>query len=156
MSDLNLDLVLDGLAQAIIACVPRTLPAFRFRHHNGAVPLEECEDPFRTFELRDGDLTCADVDTPNANEATVWYKLDVEIAIVYPKTFLVPGDTANRGLAGLRLEDTVDLNRALMFSDPLAAVLPADVGYKLPQLVRSSRAGRVRSLVYRLYFEEAL
>jgi hypothetical protein len=158
MADLNFQKALDLLYAAVEAVTPRVLPVFGFKRYTGGVPLEECDDGIRWFQWFDsGDvLTEAPGDeVPKAGADFVWYRTDLELRILYPKHLLVKGDTTYRGLPGLRVADVIDLNKALMFSDPLA-MLPADAEYMALQLRRSSLSGRIRSLLYRFSWLESL
>lgn len=159
MPDLNLQLILDKLTLTVKGVTPRVVSTIPFVPNTSNKALDDLEEnAIRVFEWRDGDLTTQDNDgTPKADSSSTWYTLTIELALIYPTAFQVPGDDAAkpRGLTGMRLVDAIDLNKALMFNDPLAAaVLTGD--YMLLQLLRSTRSGRVRSLFYRLVFQEDL
>jgi len=156
MPDLNLQLILDKLTTTVTGITPRVIPSIPFVPHTGNIPLEQLEEnAIRVFEWRDGDMFTQDDGQPKADGDSTWYGLSLSLAIIYPTAFIVPGDdpVKPRGLAGMRLTDVIDLNKALMFDDPLASAgLTAD--YMLLQLIRSTRSGRVRLLEYKVNFQE--
>lgn len=156
MPDLNLELALDALSTAVEAVVPRKLPNYRFTRNDSAIYLDEADDTLgiRYFEWGDGELRVGDDEgAPKTDRETVWYTLRLGLRIFYPKTFAIEGDTTKRGLAGLRLSDVIDLNKVLMFGDPLSAL---NFDYYALQLLGSNRAGKIRETVYRLTWSETL
>jgi hypothetical protein len=156
VADLNLQLALDTLSTKVEAVVPRVMEAFRFERYRGATPLEEAENPLRSFEWRDtGDFGVTGAgggeSGPQFDGASLWLYADLELAVAYPDVLQVPDDSTARGINGLALADSVDLVKAIMFADPLAAL---NFGYYHLQLRRRSRGRRVRSLWFRLKWQE--
>jgi len=153
MPDSNIELILDGLSAAVAAVTPGVLSGFDFTQHQGSVDLADADDTqaLRHFEWRDtGEFKMGPA---VADTSDGWYTTVLELRIFYPKTFLIEGYAVSRGLPGVRLRDRVDLNRALMFGDPLASVVS---DYQALQLVDARMVGKILSLFYRVSWQESL
>lgn len=152
MADSNIELIFDALSAAVEAVTPAVLEGYRFTQHQGSTPLGEGDDTqgLRFFEWIDsGDFK---VGAPASDASSGWYTTTLELRIFYPKTFLIEGYAASRGLAGVRMRDRVDLNKALMYGDPIAA----SFDYKLLQLVNARMVDKILSMTYLVSWSESL
>lgn len=154
MSDSNIELILDALSTAVAAVTPAVLPGFAFLQYQGSTPLENADDTqaLRYFEWRD--TGAFGVGPAVADATSCWYQTVLELRVFYPLTILLEGYSVARGLVGVRLRDRIDLNKALMFNDPLSSLVGVD--YKALQLVDARMTGKILSLFYRVNWGESL
>jgi hypothetical protein len=153
MADSNIELILDALSSAVAGVTPGVLSTWAFQQHEGSTPLDEADDTqaFRFFEWRDtGEFKVGD---PASDSTNGWYTTVLELRVFYPATLLIEGYNVKRGLAGVRLRDRVDLNKRLMYGDPLSALTD---DYKLLKLVDARKSDKMLSLFYEVSWSESL
>ncbi len=120
---LTIDELFDLLMSGIEAVIPRTAEDILFKRHRSGVVLDLSQGAVRYFKLAFGSLKPQDSTGPRSDGESAWFATDTLLLKVwYPLVWVIDGDTTARGVEWLKLQDTIDLVKAVCYGDILATL----------------------------------
>ena len=155
MADLVIDKIIDLILSTVEAVIPRTVPDIRFKRHRAPAPLRDANGAVRYFQVDIPTLLDTDQWPARSDGVSAWYATDqLLLKIWYPDQWVINGDTTERGISIVKIEDTIDLNTVLVYNDFLADVSIASDSYVSPQFKGTYQEGSLYVLKYTFSWQE--
>jgi hypothetical protein len=151
---LTIDDFFDKLMDGIEAVIPRTAPVILFKRHKAPIVLDLSPGAVRYFKLGVGSVLPQDSAGPHSDGVSAWYGTDTFLVkIWYPAVWVIDGDSTARGIEWLKLQDMIDLNKAICYGDILATL---GASYESPQFKGAYQEGNFWVLSYKTAWMELL
>lgn len=152
---LVIDSALDLWLSTIEGVAPLTHSAIEFKRHRAAAPLADAKNAVRYFAIQVPKLLGNDARTPRSDGVSFWCATDqFLVKLWYPKEWNIKDDTTARGVDAIRLEDTIEINKAIVYNDFLSAIGASS--YESPQFLGAYEEGFLWVLQYRFAWLEVI